>query len=302
LWDFSDSNGSITSDPIHTFGSYGNFNVSLIVGSNNGCFDTIIQAVTVHPLPTAIFSHDPVCEGMPSQFSDNSFIPTGTITNWSWEFYNGEISTDQDPMAVYPVSGDFPVTLTVTSAFGCESSTTTMVTVNPAPNADFTMTPNPALVLENVYFIDESTGNQAISWFWNFGDGQGDDDQNTVHSYADGGTFPITLIVTDINGCVDTAFRELAIALLPVLPTGFSPNGDNENDVFIIRGGPFKSVDFKIYNNWGQLIYESTDALEGWNGMYQGENAPLGVYTWTFVVEMPNGQIIKKSGDVTLIR
>lgn len=301
-WDFGDANGSITADPVHTYTSYGNFNVSLIVGASNGCFDTIAQTVTVHPLPTAIFSHNPVCEGMPTQFNDNSFIPSGTITNWSWEFYNGEQSTVQNPLAVYPVSGDFPVTLTVTSALGCEGTATTMLTVNPAPNADFLMTPNPALVLENVYFLDESTGNQAVSWFWNFGDGQGDDDQNTIHSYADGGTFPITLIVTDINGCVDTAYRELSIALLPVLPTGFSPNGDSENDVFIIRGGPFKSVDFKVYNNWGQLIYESDDAAEGWNGMYQGENAPLGVYTWTFVVEMPNGQIIKKSGDVTLIR
>lgn len=301
-WDFGDSNSSITSDPIHTYGNYGNFNVSLIVGSSNGCYDTITQQAIVHPLPTAIFSYDPVCEAMPTQFTDDSFIPSGTITGWNWEFYNGLIDNNQNPLAVYPVSGSFPVTLTVTSAFGCVGSSTTMITVNPAPNVDFSMTPNPALVLENVYFTDLSTGNQAVAWVWNFGDGQGDNNQNTVHNYADGGTFPISLIVTDINGCVDTAFRDLSIALLPVLPTGFTPNGDNENDVFIIRGGPFKSVDFKIYNNWGQLIYSSTDALEGWNGMYQGENAPLGVYTWTFVVEMPNGQIIKKSGDVTLIR
>jgi gliding motility-associated-like protein len=302
LWDFGDSNTTITSDPVHTYNGYGNFNVSLIVGSSNGCFDTIVQAVTVHPLPTALFNYDPVCEGMPTQFNDNSFIPSGSISDWTWEFYNGQLSSEEDPTAVYPVSGDFPVTLTVTSTFGCEDSETTMISVNPAPNADFSLNPNPALVLENVFFADQTTGNPIVSWFWNFGDGQGDDEENTVHAYADGGTFPITLIVTDVNGCVDTAFRELSIALLPVLPTGFSPNGDTENDVFIIRGGPFKSVDFKIYNNWGQLIYESTDALEGWDGMYQGEQAPLGVYTWTFVVEMPNGQIIKKSGDVTLIR
>jgi hypothetical protein len=50
------------------------------------------------------------------------------------------------------------------------------------------------------------------------------------------------------------------------------------------------------------LIYESDNALEGWDGKYLNEDAPLGVYTWTFSVEMPNGQVIKKSGDVTLIR
>ena len=112
----------------------------------------------------------------------------------------------------------------------------------------------------------------------------------------------ISLIITDINGCQDTVDQVISIALLPVLPTGFTPNGDNENDIFIIRGGPFKSVDFKIYNNWGQLIYSSADANEGWDGTYQSENAPMGVYTWTFSVEMTNGQVIKKSGDVTLMR
>lgn len=301
-WDFGDANGSITANPIYTYPGYGTYNVSLIAGSSNGCFDTITKQVVVNPNPTALFTNDPVCEMAPTQFYDNSFIPSGTITSWNWEFYNGAVETDQNPVTTYPVSGTFPVTLTVTSAFGCTGNITSNITVNPSPNADFSLTPNPALVLENVYFIDESTGNAIVDWYWNFGDGQGDNDQNTSHDYSDGGNFPITLIVTDVNGCVDTATRILSIALLPVLPTGFSPNNDGENDVFIIRGGPFKSVDFKIYNNWGQLIYQSDDALEGWDGKYLDEEVPLGVYTWTFSVEMPNGQIISKSGDVTLIR
>ena len=87
-----------------------------------------------------------------------------------------------------------------------------------------------------------------------------------------------------------------------MLPTGFTPNGDNDNDVFLIRGGPFNSVDFKIYDHWGELLFTSTDASIGWDGNYKGEPAPIGVYTWTFVVELANYIIIKESGDVTLIR
>ena len=112
----------------------------------------------------------------------------------------------------------------------------------------------------------------------------------------------MVLTVSDINDCSDTVSRIISIALLPVLPTGFTPNGDGANDIFLIRGGPFKTVDFKVYNNWGELIFSTNDGNIGWDGTFKGENSPFGVYTWTFVVEMGNGQVIKKTGDVTLIR
>jgi gliding motility-associated-like protein len=101
---------------------------------------------------------------------------------------------------------------------------------------------------------------------------------------------------------VDTTSKDITVALPPVVPSGFTPNGDNENDVFLIRGGPFKDVDFRVYNHWGELIFQSFDAAVGWDGTFNNEPAPLGVYTWTFTVTMTNNAIIKQSGDVTLIR
>ncbi|HYG51555.1 MAG TPA: gliding motility-associated C-terminal domain-containing protein, partial [Flavobacteriales bacterium] len=112
----------------------------------------------------------------------------------------------------------------------------------------------------------------------------------------------VTLVVTDANGCQDTARLEVLVALMPVLPTAFTPNGDGENDVFIIRGGPFNATDFKIYNNWGQLIFHTNDAMVGWDGTFKGVEQPLGVYTWTFEVTIANGKVIRQSGDVTLLR
>jgi len=301
-WDFGDTGTSITSDPAHTYTSSGSYVTTLIVGASNGCFDTIQQNITVNPLPIAQFNNTIACDNAPIDFSDISFISSGTITNWEYSFEAGNSSSDQNPSYIFSNAGTFPVTLIVTSALGCEGTVTNNVVVNPSPTAAFTINPNPALLLENVTYTDNSTGNQLVDWYWNFGNGQGSNAQNTTNNYSDGGDYIISLIITDINGCQDTAMTIISIALLPVLPTGFTPNGDNENDVFIIRGGPFKTVDFKIYNNWGQLIYTSTNANEGWNGTYQSENAPMGVYTWTFTVEMSNGQVIKKSGDVTLMR
>ena len=108
--------------------------------------------------------------------------------------------------------------------------------------------------------------------------------------------------MTDLNGCEDTVSMPLQIALLPMLPPGFTPNGDGENDVFRIRGGPFLSVDFRIDNNWGEQIFQTNELDRGWDGTYLGDVVQAGVYTWTFKVRIIGGDIITGTGDVTLIR
>ncbi|MDX1652397.1 MAG: PKD domain-containing protein, partial [Brumimicrobium sp.] len=209
---------------------------------------------------------------------------------------------DQNPTYTFSAPGLQQVTLTVVSDLGCVDDTTVQLNVSPAPTADFNFAPNPALVSEGVNFSDNSTGNGINQWFWNFGDGEGNNLQNPTHTYDEGGDYTIFLVVTDANGCIDTTFKDITIALPPVVPSGFTPNGDGENDVFLIRGGPFKDVDFRVYNNWGELIFQSLDAAVGWDGTFNNQPAPLGVYTWTFSVKMTNDVTINKSGDVTLIR
>jgi gliding motility-associated-like protein len=300
-WDFGDLSGSITSDPSHPYSTSGTFNATLIVTSSNGCFDTITLPVNVNPVPVANFSPTAGCENMPITFSDLSFISSGTINQWLYDF-GSTTSNVPNPVYIYNGSGTQSVNLTVTSALGCVDDTTMSILVNPAPIANFTYSPNPALVGENVYFNDASSGVGVNQWYWEFGDGEANNASNPIHNYDNGGEFEILLAIEDANGCTDTIVKNIVIALPPVLPSGFTPNGDGENDVFIIRGGPFDAVDFKVYNNWGEVIFSTTDANEGWNGDYLGEPSPVGVYTWTFVVTLANGVIVKGSGDVTLIR
>jgi gliding motility-associated-like protein len=303
FWNFGDNTTSIAQNPQHNFPFPGDFNTQLIVTSTNGCSDTITQQVTVLPVPVPSFTSSVGCENNPIQFNDNSFISSGTITEWEYDFGGGFTSTDENAVYTYPTSGTFPVTLTVTSALGCSASVTTQVVVQQSPTADFTVNPNPALVLTPVNFTDESFGdNPLVSWYWDFGDGEADNAQNTVHSYETGGDYPVTLTVTDDIGCQGVKTITVSLSLLPVLPTGFTPNGDGENDVFIIRGGPFQTVDFKIYNNWGELIFSTNELNTGWDGTYKGEAVPIGVYTWTFVVNVADGKVFRESGDVTLMR
>lgn len=301
-WEFGDAGTSIAENPLHTYPANGSYIAQLIATGSNGCSDTISYPITVNPVPIANFSPTVVCENTPIVFTDLSFISSGSITNWSFDFGDGTVQNVQNPTYVFGTSGNYAVTLTVTSALGCVDDTLLNMFINPAPLANFTFTPNPALVLENVYFTDQSIGIGINGWLWNYGDGEGDNAQNPIHSFSEGGDFNVMLVVTDANGCQDTVIKVVTIALPPVLPSGFSPNGDGENDVHIIRGGPFKTVDYSVYNNWGELIFTSTDWLVGWDGTYNGEPAPIGVYTWTFVVTLANDKVIKQSGDVTLIR
>lgn len=301
-WTFGDGDSSIAQDPLHVYPASGSYTATLIVTADNGCSDTVSQPITVNPVPIADFSPTAACENTPIVFNDLSFISNGSINQWSYDFGNGNIETVQNPTFIFDDSGGYPITLTVTSDLGCTDDTTMNLFIYPAPIADFTFVPNPALVLENVYFSDASTGSNINNWLWDFGDGEGNNQQDPIHDYGDGGDYEIFLIVTDENGCTDTISKVITIALPPVLPTGFTPNGDGENDIHIIRGGPFKSVDYKVYNNWGELIFTSNGELVGWDGTFNGEPAPMGVYTWTFVVTLENDSVIRQSGDVTLMR
>lgn len=301
-WNFGDGSTSAVSDPQYAYSNGGTYTTQLIVTGSNNCTDTITKSVIIHYNPFPAFSNTTACEMNIIKFTDHSTIPLGTMTGWYYDFYGFGNVNEQDPGFIFPLAGTYPVTLTVTSNFGCTASVTQNVSVIQSPTASFTANPNPAIVGQNISFTDQSTGTNLVNWYWNFGDGSADNQQNSNHSYESGGGYTVILTVTDANNCYDTVSQVISIELLPVLPTGFTPNGDGENDVFIIRGGPFKTVDFKVYSNWGDLIFTSDDATIGWDGTYKGENAPVGVYSWTFVVEMGNGQTIKKSGDVTLLR
>ncbi len=90
--------------------------------------------------------------------------------------------------------------------------------------------------------------------------------------------------------------------LPPKLPTAFSPNGDGMNDVYYPRGGPFKTIDFRVYNSWGVEIYSTQTVGEGWDGTYKGVDQQVGTYVWTVRAMTVKGEEFIKTGDVTLIR
>lgn len=72
------------------------------------------------------------------------------------------------------------------------------------------------------------------------------------------------------------------------IPNAFTPNNDGKNDVFKVRGKYINNVEMSIYNRWGELLFYSPNATEGWDGTFQNENAPEGVYTIFLNVKSDN--------------
>lgn len=301
-WEFGDGVISVTDRPLHAFANGGVYPVELVVTADNGCSDTLIKNITIHSNAIVDFEFTTACEKNPIYFTDKTVLTDGEISQWTYDFGAFDISNLQNPSHSFVIPGIFPVTLTVVSEYGCISQLTQDVPVIQSPTAHFSAVPSPALVGETITFNDTSNGTNLQTWIWDFNDGQFGNGATAYHSFANGGAYEVVMTVTDANGCFDQAREIISVELLPVLPTGFSPNGDGENDVFIIRGGPFKSVLFKVYSQWGEDIFVTNDENEGWDGTWKGEPAPLGVYSWYFVVEMGNGTIVKKSGDITLMR
>lgn len=186
---------------------------------------------------------------------------------------------------------------------GCEAKTSNPVEVS-KPIAGFIVSSSTLLPGEPVQFTDQSTG--AQSWLWDFGGAGTSTLQNPEFIFSTQGKYTVVQIVTNQYNCSDTARTDIVIentkVYAPKVPTGFSPNNDNNNDVLFVRGGPFKSLHFKVYNQWGLVVFETNDPNTGWDGQYKSVDQPVGIFVYTVEAETENGQLYKKSGEVTLIR
>jgi gliding motility-associated-like protein len=189
----------------------------------------------------------------------------------------------------------------VFSEFGCIDTISQNIIINPNPTADFSMSNQFTQVLDPVFFTDQSI--DASVWYWDFGDGIGfSTDQSPNYAYGNFGQYSIELIIENQFGCTDTAIQTITVKQPPLLPLAFSPNNDGLNDYFNVLGGYFIEFQFIIYNNWGKQIYISQDPELGWDGTYNNEEQPIGVYVYLLKVVTEDGQEYNLHGDVTLIR
>ncbi|MDQ3047178.1 MAG: PKD domain-containing protein, partial [Bacteroidota bacterium] len=170
FWDFGDlstlADTSNFGSPTYTYPTLGSYTATLIINKGTPCADTSIQAVNISYL-NAGYAHDaPACEGTAVNFNDTSSVdPSSTITNWDWNFGDGNTSTTQDPAHIYTAGGTFNVVLITTSAAGCKDTINYPVSIQGFPianagNDTTSCTNNPSITLGGTIL-------NAGGGFWN---------------------------------------------------------------------------------------------------------------------------------------
>jgi len=233
VWNYGDNSPlGFTQNPVHLFASAGSQNVSLVITTNNGCKDTSSQSVVVHPLPTAQFSAENVCDGSSVSFIDHSFIPaTDSLYSWSWNFGDGSpVDANQNTSHLYAAAGSDVIKLLVKSNFGCLDSISKTIIINPNPIVNLSANDTAGCQPLCVIFQNSSTilTGSNIKLVWNVGEGSlVTNSQNFNHCYTNNSIyspdfFNVTLTVTSDSGCVSTKTKNNYITAFPSPVADFS--------------------------------------------------------------------------------
>ncbi len=281
-----------------------NGNYTCTVTSTEGCVNTANFYLTVNPLPVVSFTNDSslTCEVPRIHFTNASVYPAGSVFNWN---FGDAVSSEMNPVHQYDSSGTYPVTLNITTPAGCVDSVTQNVeiTIFPLPLAQFDVSPDFAPLYNSTIELKNNSEN-AVTWHWDFGDGQKTDIPVSQYQFQSPGKYTITLQITNIAGCESVTSREVFITPFFV-PNAFTPNGDGKNETFYDPGYAFdvSSVTMRIWNRWGQMVFSSDNMSHVWDGKdVSGNDAPQGVYYYTLKVVQNSGHENDYAGSVTLVR
>ncbi len=308
IWDYGDGSKRDTTAfapaRLHTYAAPGTYIVKLIILDTAFCNspDSIEKTIRLNPLVKAQFETDPIgCVPFTATFENTSLAGTDFV----WNFGDGTTSTDPSPTHTYTTTGTFNVRLIATDTNTCnrvDTSAFFAITVVANPTAQFSWQPDPPTENTPVQFTNLSIG--ATSYLWNFGDGDTSTLVNPAHQYNETGTYLAELIAYNEVGCSDTFRLQVSVIVIPLLdvPNAFIPAQGGRNSIVKVEGFGISKMIWKIYNRWGQIVFQSNNKNSGWNGYYKGKLQPTDVYAYTLDVEFTDGKKLRKTGDITLLR
>ncbi len=228
------------------------------------------------------------------------------VNIWNWVFDDGVTYTTQNVTRIYNDYGIKSVSLLVSNGV-CTDSSSQSFTLNNQLKAAFS---SPSLLCPNdiAVFKDSSIGS-IVSWNWYFGNGNTSNIQDPPSQTYPISTsekyYPIRLIVNNVN-CFDTAYKEVKVLYncYIAVPSAFTPNGDGKND-YLYPLNAYKAInlEFRVFNRWGQEVFETKDWTHKWDGTINGHPQASGVYVWSLTyTNVDTGIKYALKGTTVLIR
>jgi gliding motility-associated-like protein len=334
-WDFDYLNNpgqdtSILMHPNHIYTQPGSFMVMLIAKNGLGCQDTAFQNINVHPIPEPEFTTDlsAGCAPLTVNFSNLTKLPVGFNDSiyYTWTISDGTVLNTPTPRHTFVNPGTYSVQLKARSEFSCQDSIqyNGIITVYPVPAPQF----NYQLLEFGKYTYNSfvSGGTPPYSYYWNFGDGtpvvNGPDPTHDFDVDKVGWEqgFRVCLTVIDANSCDSTWCDTIILGAFTLyVPNAMTPDSDGEEAIFLPKGQGLESYTCRIFDRWGNILWESSkldeitnSPVEGWDGTYNGEAVPAGVYIWRIDATFANGVIWRgqqynktensTSGTITILR
>lgn len=250
-----------------------------------GCINTDDVTVTVDPAAQPTFSANITSGCAPLTVT---FTNLSGGSNCTWDFGDGTTGTGCATIThTYTTVGCYDVTLSTQSAAGClgTATLTNYICVTPDPVASFVPNPGVLSTLNTTTQMINNSSN-ATTYVWNFGDQTSSTAFEPTHTYpAAEGNYLIELIVYTPSGCTDTAYAVIVVneEIIYYVPNTFTPDGDENNQTFVpVFTSGYDPFDFnmKIFNRWGEIIFETNNDKIGWDGTYHEKLVQDGSYTW----------------------
>ncbi len=272
--------------------------------SEYGCTKQRIQLVQIWPNPNVKISLSDTAGCQPLKVKFHSWDSIPSQNNWN---INDEIFKDTTVNYLFVNSGLFSFSVVVSDTNKCSDTLIRQNYINvlPKPLAKSLVAPlNTNILNPEIFFID-STANVHSTYFL-FGDGSNSANIYNQHTYNDEGEYLYTLIVTNQYACSDTVSDKIRIEGIPhgFIPNVFTPNNDGVNDLFKISGEYISSSSMIIYNRWGSVMFETSDALAGWNGINRQNSLQCdnGTYFYLISFTLKNEKKYAFKGNVSLFR
>jgi gliding motility-associated-like protein len=255
----------------------GDFEVELIVNSALGCADTLSKNMTIFSLPEPTSSEGEICQGETVEL-----MATGGVS-YAWSPTTGLDDANAQTVQASPETS-VNYTVTVTDENDCVATTQSFVLVYQPP---------PSISVDTILRIGDTDiaglnlgGGFTYQWTPDI-ELECDTCPTTLFRPLEDREY--TLTISDTVGCFSTEsyfFFEILEVASVVVPDAFTPNGDGVNDIIYVEGwGIEELISFQIYNRWGELIFETADENEGWDGSYKGEVQNPDSYAYVVVAK-----------------
>ncbi len=328
-WNFGDGNTSTEKNPTHTFiGRNEPYEVSLSL-EGVACNDTTTKKVYFYPKPNVQFDYDEMlCLG-----ESTAINAQGNFNAISWKPAQ-YFSNPNSAITNYQPQQSGMAYVDITSQYGCTEEDSLFVFVQQRPRYQgapdsallyyrtptqivLTGRPDSKLIAGEIYNVN-NTPVEGVMYEWSPGDYLSCIHCISPDIHLECGTpgypscfdFPddlrYSIYMYDTLGCFEeTAEIQFLIVIetKAALPQAFTPNGDGNNDIAFVRGWGIKELlEVKIYNRWGQLLFESSDLHHGWDGRYNGKDQPMETYSYTLRYKDKEDKEQFAKGYITLIR